>query len=256
MSVFEGWPDEARALVERACERHGGWARYERVVSLRCDLVEVGGPLPRVKGLGRTHAAPSGFTVWPHERRTELHDFPGPGASGVFEDGAVRLSPDGPSSPEHRATFAGWAKNRRWQPLDALYFFGYALSTYLALPFVLAETRFVAVASAGGGLRGVDVELPPGFHTHGPRQRFFFDADGLLRRHDYVAEIVGPWAHGAHFSNDYAEVDGFPVALRRHVVAAPFGLRTPIPVLRARFARPRIDYSTPGGSSSPGSGSS
>jgi hypothetical protein len=37
------------------------------------------------------------------------------------------------------------AKYRRWSPIDALYFFGYALWHYHVLPFALAEAQFLRV---------------------------------------------------------------------------------------------------------------
>ena len=40
-----------------------------------------------------------------------------------------------------------------------------------------------------------------------------------MRRHDYVADIVGWWARGAHRWDDLVEVGGLLLARRRHVVA-------------------------------------
>jgi hypothetical protein len=85
-----------------------------------------------------------------------------------------------------------------------------------------------------GGLR-VRATFPSSLHTHGPRQEFFFDAEGLLVRHDYTAEIVGRWARGAHFTSDYVEVDGLPFARERRVYARLGGVVTPLPALSARL---------------------
>jgi hypothetical protein len=240
--AFSGWPDDARQLIEKAAAAHGGFALYERLRSVSLSLVELGGALPYVKGLGRTHPGPPRATVYPHERRAVFHDYPAAGQAGVFDGGDVRLEQDGEllrESRDHRRTFAGLRKLRRWDPLDALYFFGYALVTYLNLPFNLKDTTFVSLTTAGP-LRGVTVDFDPAFHTHCRRQTFYFDEAGLLRRHDYVAEIVGAWAHGAHFTDDYVSVSGLQLATRRRVFAAPFHLLTPIPVLRARFTDPSI----------------
>ena len=79
----------------------------------------------------------------------------------------------------------------------------------------------------GRALTGVEVELPASLHTHSRRQTFFFDDEGLLRRHDYVADIVGFWARGAHRWDDFVEVGGLPVARRRHVVARVGRVETP-----------------------------
>jgi hypothetical protein len=72
-------------------------------------------------------------------------------------------------------------------------------------------------------------------------QRFWFADDGLLLRHDYVAEVVGGWARGAHFVGEYVEVDGLWVPRARWVHALLGGWVTPIPVLRARFGAVTVD---------------
>jgi hypothetical protein len=55
-------------------------------------------------------------------------------------------------------------------------------------------------------------------HTHSRIQTIYFDREGLIVRHDYVAEIIGPWARGAHLWRDFVEVNGFPIATHRRVV--------------------------------------
>ena len=65
-----------------------------------------------------------------------------PGRRVVFSEGQVQLL-DGPTILEARArprdSFAGLRKHRRWSPLDALYFFGYAVTHYHSLPFSLTD---------------------------------------------------------------------------------------------------------------------
>jgi hypothetical protein len=142
-----------------------------------------------------------------------------PGEIGVLNSLPTPLDRDGREqarSPDHRATFQGGARRRRWSLLDAACFFGYAVTHYHALPFTLPEGRLLHH-------RGdvLTVELPASLHTHS-RQTFHFG--GLIRRHDYVADIVGWWARGTHLWCDYTTVDGFPVARTRHVVARLGGL--------------------------------
>src|SRR5262249_19296970 len=137
-----------------------------------------------------------------------------------------------------RESFGGLRKLRRWSPLDALYFFGYAVAHYHSLPFSLVDARplrLVRVRSAGRRLAGVEVELPASLHTHSRRQAFFFDDDGRLRRHDYVADIAGWFARGAHRWEDFVDVAGVPVARRRHVVARLGRLELPLVALHADF---------------------
>jgi hypothetical protein len=235
------WTGAARALLERAIERHGGWAAWRRLGGHALRLASLTGLVPRYKGLHDTWQAPTRLEVWPRLGLVVMHDFPAAGRRGVFSAGEVRLL-DGETIIEARAdgraALAGARKRRRWAPIDALYFFGYALAHYHSLPFSLAAARPLGVRrarSAGRTLTGVAVELPPTLHTHCRRQTFFFDEEGLLRRHDYVSDVVGWWARGAHRWESFVEVDGVPVARRRHVVARLGGIELPIVALHAEL---------------------
>ena len=88
----------------------------------------------------------------------------------------------------------------------------------------------------GRKLTGIEVELPADLHTHSPRQTFYFEEDGLLRRHDYVADIAGAWARGAHFWTDFVTVAGVQMAGVRHVVARVRRQTVPFVALHAELA--------------------
>jgi hypothetical protein len=235
---FASWPAAARAVVERACQAYGGeerWHRHDVVLVPRT----LSGLLPAVKGNGRTFGLPSRFVISTARPFATFEDYPEPGARGHFDDGAVRLvdtaGRERARAANHRSSFEGWRKHRRWSPLDALYFFGYALTHYHGLPFSLAEGRLLAHRRRGS-LDLLTVELPATLHTHSRRQTFHFDADGLIRRHDYVADIVGWWARGAHHWRDYTRVDGLPIARTRHVTLQLGGLSLPLTALHAAFS--------------------
>lgn len=237
------WHGAVRTLLERSIARHGGWARWREAGGVSLVPVSIGGALPRMKGLGRTFPVPTRIELWPREAVAIFRDYPAVGYVGAFASGAVELaSADGPAAAratDPRRSFEGWAKYRRWSPLDALYFFGYALTHYQGLPFTLVDAQPVRLRAArveGRRVQGVEVEIPPHVHTHSRRQTFYFDDDGLLCRHDYVAEVVGRWARGAHLWEDIGAVHGLPVARRRRVYARLGSLATPVVVLDARFS--------------------
>jgi hypothetical protein len=247
--TFPGWPSPAQKVFEQAIERQGGWARWRTFQSVTLTLDSLGGPLPWAKGLARVVLPRLRLRVEPHAVRARFFDYPSPGFDGVFEHGAVRLVEHVggrvlAESLDHRRTFVGGSRHRRWDALDALYFFGYATSTYFAVPFLLASLSFVGlrrVRASGESWCGLTVAFPPGYPTHSRHQTFFFDGTGLLRRHDYVAEVVGSWARGAHFSDDYEAVDGLLFARRRSVRATLLGRPTPLPVLNARLSGFRVN---------------
>jgi hypothetical protein len=235
---FVGWTDAARAVIERACESHGGERRW-RQLELGLELRTLSGLIPRMKGAGKTFPVPGRVLVRPSVGAAIFQDYPTPGTQGHFDGGAIWLEdPAGrrhTGAANHRTSFTGWNKWRRWEALDALYFFGYAVTHYHALPFTLPEGRLVRHRARADG-DTLTIDLPAALHTHSRRQTFHFDPEGLIRRHDYVADIVGWWARGAHFWRDHVRVDGYPVARTRHVVARLGSLVTPVTALHAELA--------------------
>ena len=105
-----------------------------------------------------------------------------------------------------------------------------ALANYLAQPFILSYAQFLD--ADGASLR---VRFADDWPAHNRVQRFWLADDGLLVRHDYVAEIVGRWAQGAHFVDDYVEVAGVWIPRRRRVRVRVGRQALPIPVLHAQF---------------------
>jgi hypothetical protein len=238
ITFHDSWPEPARGLLLRAIDTHGGWSRWQRLESISISLVKLWGFLPWAKGYQRTFVLPRSLTAFPHQWRVAFGDPASEGVVGLFDDGDMTLydrsGAVAAQSPDHRRTFRGLGKLRRWKTIDALYFFGYAWATYMAVPFVLPSLRCHGQISGRWRdmpLRGVDVEFPAGAHVHSRRQRFFFDASGLLRRNDYTADIVGAFARGAHGWDDFTTVEGVSVPTRRTVLFRPGPLVVPSPVV-------------------------
>jgi hypothetical protein len=230
---YEGWPDEAIRLVESAIAAHGGLKQWRATTSIRLPFVHGTGALLRLKGFRHTFPAPLEYEVRPHEGATLFHGYPDNQHRGRFARGSVSLEDAAGGdasvvSVDHRTTLRGLAKYRRWSPLDALYFFGYALWHYHTVPFTLPRAGLLRVLRVRGVPAGIDVLIPPDVITHCRRQQFYFGRDGRIARHDYVADVVGAWARGAHFWEDYQDAGGLAIARRRRVVAR-IG-RRPIPI--------------------------
>ena len=199
---------QARTLIETAIARHGG-ERWSMIQAIDLPVISLSGMLPWLKGNGRTFGLPRLIRLEPLRARAVFVDYPRPGEQGIYQAGRVAL---GDAEPvEHRASFSGIPKWRRWSALDALYFFGYALTHYHAL-----------------------------LHTHSAVQTIHFAIDGLIVRHDYVAEIISTLARGAHLWRDYVEVNGFPIATHRRVLARIGRQALPIIALDARLGAPTL----------------
>lgn len=230
------------ALLDGVLDAHGGLQRWRAAETVH-GRVRTGGLLLRTRVPGNRFADYR-ITVHVQQARTVLDPFPRDGYRGVFESGQVRIeSHDGAviSSRAHpRAAFfgrSGLRRNIRWDPLDSVYFAGYAMWNYLTTPYLLTREGVAVEEGApwqqeGETWRRLIVSFPPDIDTHSPRQTFYVDASGLLRRHDYVPEVVGHWARAAHNCADPVDVDGFVFPTCRWVHPIGPGNRSlPFPTL-------------------------
>ena len=188
-------------LLEDAIAAHGGIERWRAIssieVSLRCGGIAL--PAKRQPSLLRSFSA----TVDTRRAHVELHGI------GTFDA----------SVPRPR----GMAIRQRWRTEDVVHFAGYALWGYLAAPFVFAEEDFAVRELPRRRLR---VDFPERVPAHCRRQVFHFDADAILTRLDYTAEVfLGPLARAKHRCFDHRWIDGLLVPTRRRVT--PRGIPAP-----------------------------
>jgi hypothetical protein len=221
------------SLLDEVLEAHGGIDRWRAARAVRAR-VRSGGLLIRTRVPGNRFADYRA-TASVERPRAVLDPFPVDGRRGVFDDGETRIEADGGEPLEERRDprpeffgRPGRRRNLRWDALDATYFAGYAMWNYLNTPYLLTRERIDVHegerwSQDGETWRRLEVTFPSGFDTHSPRQTFYFDDRGLLRRHDYVAEVVGRWARGAHYCADHVEAGGLVFPTRRWV--RPIGPR-------------------------------
>lgn len=215
------------ALLDEVLEAHGGLERWRAAREIRAR-VRSGGFLVRTRMPG-SRFADYHLTVSVTQPRVIMDPFPEAGMRGIFHSGAVRIeASDGEvvsARPDPRPAFfgrSGVRRNLRWDPLDSVYFAGYAMWNYLTTPLLLTR-QGVALSEGGEWREGaerwrrIDAEFDGSLDTHSRRQTFYFDARGLLRRHDYVAEVVGGWARAVHLCADHTEADGLVFPTRRRV---------------------------------------
>jgi hypothetical protein len=215
------------ALLDEVLEAHGGLERWSAARTIQAR-VRSGGFLIRTRMPGNRFADYR-LTVQVREPLAVMDPFPRAGHRGVFEDGAARIETEAGevvgSRDDPRAAFfgrAGLRRNLRWDALDSIYFAGYAMWNYLTTPLLLTRDG-VEVSEGdpwqeeGESWRRLEASFPEGLDTHSRRQSFYFDAQGRLRRHDYVAEVVGGWARAAHYCADHAQAGGLVFPTRRWV---------------------------------------
>ena len=211
----------ASATAQRALDAYGGVDRWRSAEAVEA-VVSAWGWAFRLKWCRRFTEVKVHANVWAPRVRITPYGRPygTPGGSGVLDGPDVRIEDaSGVVIAERkraRDAFAHFRRGLWWDRLDQMYFAGYALWNYFALPAMLLRTDIVWAEVADGVLQG---RFPPTLPTHCTEQTFHFDrATGLLMRHDYTADVIGAGAHAAHLVTEHGERDGVPFPSRRRVV--------------------------------------
>ncbi|QNI33448.1 hypothetical protein H7849_05730 [Alloacidobacterium dinghuense] len=226
-------------LLKLATEAHGGIDRWSQLKTLKASL-SVTGAIWHVKG--RPDVLKDIRIELPiHEERLITH-LVGQNKRFVFaphqvvvedEQGHLIENRDNP-----RGAFEGQTYETPWDDLHVAYFDSYALWTYLTIPFLYTYSGFVTEElppwHEGGEIwRPLKAIFPENIASHTREQISYFGKDGLLRRHEYVVDVMGG-ARGLNYAYDYRQVGGIMVPTTRRVVAFDDSKRPiPDPVLVA-----------------------
>lgn len=226
-------------LLERAIEAHGGLARWQELTRITAAL-SAGGVLWASRG----HPGALDnlmVTVDPHTQRCWIDGLTGPHRRAVFTADRVAIETTAGELMEERhdprASFHP-GKNAPWDTLQLAYFTGYAMWTYLTVPFLLTQPgfrheEFQPWKENGETRRRLRVRFPSHIASHCAEQVFHFDPGGLLRRHDYTpAVLVDDPGHLAiaHYTDNHRRYGGISFPTRRRAVPSlPDGTTTPEP---------------------------
>ncbi|MHA6202988.1 hypothetical protein ACXU4B_01020 [Dyella soli] len=211
--------------LRRVIEAHGGLDSWNKHKALSVDLV-VGGVLWGLKGqagkLERTNV-----TVGLGEEWASHQPFGTDNRRTRFSPDRVAIEDAQGKVVEElaapRRSFAGHALDTLWTEPQLAYFAGYAMWTYLNLPF-LALHEGVEVEELpiwlenGEAWRPLRLTFSEAIATHSKVQTIYAGDDGLLRRHDYAVEIAADSA-AAHYVGKYVTVDGIKFPTERRVYA-------------------------------------
>jgi hypothetical protein len=209
-------------LLTMAIDAHGGAARWRRAAGIKVHFNFFGGVLD-LKGFpGHWRLTASVNTRQP---RATFEGFGPPGELWVFTTNRVWIeAPGGAVTAERndpRAAFAGHVRETPWDALHLTYFLGYALWNYLSAPFLFLEAGFSVqeLAPHPEGLetwRILEVTYPPNIPAHTAVQKLYFDDEGMLKRLDYTADVLGGVA--AHYCYDPKAFGGLLMPTLRRVV--------------------------------------
>jgi signal transduction histidine kinase len=119
-----------------------------------------------------------------------------------------------------RAAFAGHRRETPWDRLHLTYFLGYAVWNYLAAPFLFTWPGFNSQeldrhVEGRETWRVLEVTYPDNIPAHTKTQRLYFDDAFMLKRLDYVTDVLGGVA--AHYCYDPVTLDGIVFRTLRRV---------------------------------------
>jgi hypothetical protein len=212
-------------LRDFAIAAHGGLERWTELTTVTAHL-RCGGVTFPLKGQDGV-LDDVNVRVELHRQFASHFPFTKPGLRTAFTTERVAIETDAGEVLEERAnprdSFAGHVLVTPWDKLQLAYFAGYTIWTYLTAPFSFAAPGFrteelAACQEDGRTWRRLKVTFPDQIATHCKEQTFYFDSDGLLKRHDYTAEVIGA-GPAAHYCAEYQEVNGIMVPTKRRVYA-------------------------------------
>lgn len=138
---------------------------------------------------------------------------------GILDGDTVRLEDlKGNIILERKSPRSYFPYGRRlfyWDDLDMTYFACYAFWNYFCFPYFLIRKDILWQEKPGNCLQAL---FPENFPTHSPIQQFFFDAEtGLLKQHNYTAEVISKLATAAHVIHEHKTFNALNVPVKRIV---------------------------------------
>lgn len=226
-------------LLREVMDTHGGFSAWHEAKTVRA-VMSTGGVLFLMRTT-RDAFHHTEVVVDLRSPRTEIRDFPRGGQTGFFEPNRAWIEDrNGKMLAERRnprAFFRGIRKQLHWDHLDSAYFAGYAVWNYITAPYLLCRSDVTVEEGASCTYkrqtwRGLTASFPQDFPTHNEKQVFYFDRQARLRRHDYHAEVIGPYAVASHYCTDHQTFGGTVFPTRRKVVPRTGSGKTlPFPTL-------------------------
>lgn len=210
-------------LVDLAIAAHGGKLRWDEVSFLTAHY-RLGGVIWAIKGqVGVLSDVISQVTLHTQQFRNLM--FISADQQSVFEPDRVAIETQTGQILDElihpRKSFVGYRLETPWSKLQLIYFNGYAIWTYLTSPFSFILPGFKLIeletwAENGEIWRRLQVTFPSDIATHTATQIFYFNQDGLLKRHDYLVDILAG-APAVRYMSDYKTIQGLQIAFTHRI---------------------------------------
>jgi hypothetical protein len=210
-------------LATLAISAHGGLDRWRRFKTVSAHLVQ-GGVLWNVKEqdgvLDDVHLTVDLDREWASHR-----PFGQQNRHSSFQPDRVAIQTSDGQVVEERAnpreSFRDHKFESPWDRLQLAYFAGYAMWTYMNTPFLFAlpdvkTEELESWPESGETWRRLKVTFPERIATHSAQQTFYFDRQGLLKRHDYDVDIAGG-TPAAHYVSASTDVSGIVVPTKHRI---------------------------------------
>jgi hypothetical protein len=212
-----------KELLDHIIHAHGGIEKWNQFNEINAH-VNIGGLTWKLKGQeGVLNDVNVRAAL--HQQYVSYVPFGAPDLKSAFDASRVSIETLNGDVIEEmldpRASFSGHTRETQWNKLQLVYFASYAMWTYLTLPFNFTLPGFKSEEITpwkenGETWRRLEVTFPDYIETHSKRQIFYYGEDGLLRRHDYQAVVLGGLP-AAHYVYDYKNFSGIMLPTRRRV---------------------------------------
>lgn len=207
-------------LLAKIIDAHGGLDRWNGFGTATADMASGGELLDRK---APQSADIRHMTVSMHEQAASVTPFGSADKKSAFRPDRVAVETlAGGTLAERtspRESFFGHDLGTPWDPLQRAYFNGYAMWSYLTVPFSFALPGVAVheidpLEEDGEIWRGLRVVMPAGYATHSRAQDFYFGPDYLLRRQDYTLDVADG-CNVANYALDIVEVQGLRLPSKR-----------------------------------------
>ncbi|MEP3246452.1 MAG: hypothetical protein ABJN40_19060 [Sneathiella sp.] len=208
-------------LLNFTMDAHGGLKRWEEISEIGLHA-SIKGALFNLKGQSDLLKDVK-VKIDCRTPKTEYSPYIEPDQKGAFKRDHVAIYKEGVLVEERanpRKDFSGRPRMQTWDPLDSLYFAGYAIWHYLTAPFLFSHPGMLVQERGtweeeGEVWRKLAVTFPKTIPSNCSEQTYYIDKAGLIRRMDYHVEIVDSSIGVAHYCYDHIDVGGITIPSRR-----------------------------------------